>query len=72
MNVPGILLPGWFCPNCTAFNGDAKEFLQKCRCCEFDRPVSQAPNQDPSERVRALEGALHDLVPVLERIKRLL
>ncbi len=53
-----ILLPGWSCPNCMAFNGDAKEFLQKCRCCEFDRPVSQAPSQDPGERVRALEGAL--------------
>jgi len=33
-------LPGWDCPNseCGAFNGDAKERLEHCRCCSTARP----------------------------------
>lgn len=32
------VLPGWHCLHCGAFNGDAKERLEKCRCCEGVRP----------------------------------
>jgi hypothetical protein len=34
----GILLPGWDCAQCRAFNGTAKEDLQTCRCCGAPRP----------------------------------
>lgn len=30
----GLLLPGWDCPSCRAFNGSAKELLTRCRCCD--------------------------------------
>jgi hypothetical protein len=30
-------LPGWICKNCKAFNGEAKEKLMKCRCCEKEK-----------------------------------
>lgn len=33
-----IELPGWSCPKCKAFNGDAKERLSKCRACDAQRP----------------------------------
>lgn len=33
----GIMLPGWTCLGCGAFNGDAKERLASCRCCELPR-----------------------------------
>lgn len=36
----GVLLPGWDCPECRAFNGDAKERLTRCRCCDAARPES--------------------------------
>jgi hypothetical protein len=29
----GVLLPGWECQSCRAFNGSAKELLANCRCC---------------------------------------
>ena len=29
----GILLPGWRCRACQAFNGAEKELLAACRCC---------------------------------------
>jgi hypothetical protein len=29
----GIVLPGWDCKICGAFNGSAKETLTECRCC---------------------------------------
>ena len=32
------LLPGWSCPKCFVFNGDAKEKLTACRCCGSPRP----------------------------------
>jgi hypothetical protein len=34
----GILLPGWQCTQCQAFNGTAKECLLVCRCCGAPRP----------------------------------
>lgn len=34
----GIVLPGWTCPSCKGFNGEAKERLEKCRGCEAARP----------------------------------
>jgi hypothetical protein len=34
----GLLLPGWFCPSCRAFNGAAKEHLTYCRCCNQEAP----------------------------------
>jgi hypothetical protein len=33
-----IELPGWTCPSCLAFNGDAKERLAECRACCHPRP----------------------------------
>lgn len=33
--LPGL---GWDCSNCKAFNGDLKEKLQACRCCDAPRP----------------------------------
>lgn len=33
-----IILPGWTCPVCHGFNGEAKERLEKCRACEGARP----------------------------------
>jgi hypothetical protein len=35
----GIILPGWHCPKCQGFNGDAKERLTSCRACEAPRPT---------------------------------
>ena len=29
---------GWFCVACGVFNGDAKEFLTRCRSCGAGRP----------------------------------
>jgi hypothetical protein len=34
----GLLLPGWTCPGCQAFNGSAKEQLRVCRCCGIPSP----------------------------------
>lgn len=34
----GIVLPGWRCPSCQAFNGDEKERLLRCRACNAPRP----------------------------------
>lgn len=31
--VLGIVLPGWTCPACLAFNGAEKEWLSTCRAC---------------------------------------
>jgi len=33
----GILLPGWACAACKAFNGSAKVTLTHCRCCGVAR-----------------------------------
>ena len=33
----GIVLPGWRCSACHAFNGDTKQVLTACRCCETPR-----------------------------------
>jgi hypothetical protein len=33
---------GWFCRSCDSFNGDHKEFLTKCRCCDAPRPKRPA------------------------------
>jgi hypothetical protein len=35
--MPGI---GWDCTACSAFNGDLKESLKKCRCCNADRAMN--------------------------------
>ena len=35
----GILLPGWTCSACKAFNGSAKVTLTHCRCCGVARAV---------------------------------
>lgn len=29
----GLNLPGWFCPGCGVFNGEAKEKRESCRVC---------------------------------------
>lgn len=29
----GLVLPGWFCVKCGAFNGEAKESRTECRAC---------------------------------------
>jgi hypothetical protein len=34
----GLLLPGWFCQSCRAFNGAAKETLTHCRACSTKAP----------------------------------
>lgn len=34
----GLVLPGWSCPSCGGFNGEAKEILEKCRACGTSRP----------------------------------
>jgi hypothetical protein len=38
------ILPGWTCLACQAFNGDAKERLQRCRACAALRPIA-APTE---------------------------
>jgi hypothetical protein len=38
MSDGDVLLPGWQCPGCLVFNGDAKERLEACRCCGGPRP----------------------------------
>lgn len=35
----GIVLPGWHCPSCKAFNGEAKEVLIHCRACGIAKPT---------------------------------
>jgi hypothetical protein len=35
-----IVLPGWDCPNCQVFNGEAKEPLDNCRHCATPKPSS--------------------------------
>lgn len=37
--VAGILLPGWTCPGCRSFNGEAKKKIEVCRCCGVGRPA---------------------------------
>lgn len=39
----GLLLPGRFCPQCHAFNGDLREKLLVCRCCGAERPKPPPP-----------------------------
>ncbi len=34
---PGLVLPGWCCPQCKVFNGEAKEERVDCRACAFRR-----------------------------------
>ena len=29
----GLVLPGWTCPRCGVFNGEAKEKRTECRAC---------------------------------------
>jgi len=38
----GIVLKGWLCPNaaCSVFNGEEKTRRDRCRVCEWARPVS--------------------------------
>jgi len=33
----GICLPGWRCGYCQAFNGSAREVLERCRACDAPR-----------------------------------
>lgn len=35
----GLLLPGWTCSACRAFNGAAKELLAECRGCGAPRKI---------------------------------
>lgn len=35
----GIFLPGWDCPKCKCFNGEAKERRRACRACDFGTQV---------------------------------
>jgi hypothetical protein len=37
-SLDGILLPGWDCPSCQVFNGEAKEPLECCRHCATPKP----------------------------------
>lgn len=32
-----VVLPGWLCPKCHVFNGEAKELYLVCRCCGAKR-----------------------------------
>jgi len=32
-----LILPGWDCPDCKCFNGEAKERLENCRYCNGKR-----------------------------------
>ena len=34
------LLPGWTCPRCGVFTGDAKERHERCRSCDAPRPAA--------------------------------
>lgn len=34
----GLVLPGWFCPVCRAFNGEAMGPMLKCRACQKEKP----------------------------------
>lgn len=38
----GILLPGWSCTSCGAFNGSAKEHRTTCRICDEVAPPTLA------------------------------
>lgn len=51
----GIVLPGWDCPKCRAFNGEAKEIRLTCRAC--DTPKESAIVA-PRYRVRRVEAAI--------------
>lgn len=33
-----MILPGYTCPHCQAFNGEVKEELTQCRGCAKDKP----------------------------------
>jgi hypothetical protein len=55
MSDDGILLPGWDCPSCRAFNGSAKEKLQTCRCCGASRPESFVLDLSPTARSQAYQ-----------------
>lgn len=35
----GLVLPGWTCKSCRAFNGEAMELKIKCRSCGVSRSV---------------------------------
>ena len=37
----GLLLPGWTCAGCRAFNGAAKELLTECRNCGAPRKTAR-------------------------------
>jgi hypothetical protein len=34
-----MILPGWQCPKCHGFNGEAKEELTRCRSCDSVKPI---------------------------------
>lgn len=36
--MDGLLLPGWLCPHCKAFVGEAKQRRDECRVCGAARP----------------------------------
>ena len=36
-----IVLKGWDCPTCRAFNGEELAELRECRCCGTLRPVTR-------------------------------
>lgn len=38
----GLVLPGWTCASCSAFNGGAKEELGECRCCGMKSSLGPA------------------------------
>jgi hypothetical protein len=35
-----MILPGWQCPKCHGFNGEAKEELTRCRSCDSVKPIT--------------------------------
>jgi hypothetical protein len=35
-----MILPGWQCPKCQGFNGEAKEELTRCRSCDSVKPIT--------------------------------
>lgn len=37
--VGAVILKGWKCPSCEAFNGEEKEMRFWCRCCGTEKPA---------------------------------
>ena len=58
----GIMIRGWHCRSCQAFNGEERVMLERCRSCDVARPDDEeilAGASPESANVALLRGMLY-------------